>query len=263
MGQVSNCLTHFAEMVGLPAESSACAHPIVGLCIPLLLRFAKVHTCADTRAQQTHLVSRAHSEFASVRSRIKQVLTSVYALFSSTDPGRGFRGGLPALLLRLFWDHLRAFEDGQRSVNGLVLTIAPPKVLLTALKTICTRTPPVGPMLVQALVLCHHPYLTGIDSHSHPPCPTKTSKNNKRAIRRWRWLELQNQAGHEADANPDTLSAQLLSTLKTELLEGANGLFADDRTTRIGARRCLAACLQARTRHVHIEKPIGIHTCMQ
>ena len=244
-------------MLGLPAESGACAHPVVGLCIPLLLRFAHAHTRArHARPTYTHLVSRAHSEFASVRSQMKQVLASVYASFSSTDSDRGFRGGLPALLLRLFWDHLRTFDDGKRSVNGLVLTIAPPKVLLTALKIICTRTPPMGTM-VQALLLCHHPYLTGADSHSHPPCPTKSSKSNKRATRRWRWLDLQHHAAHEApdsDANPHILIAQLLSTLKSELLEGANGLFADNRVTRIGAQRCLAACLQARTPHLHTQK---------
>ena len=184
-----------------------------------------------------------------MRNRTKEVLTSVYALFSSTDPNRSFRGGLPALLLRLFWEHLRMFSDGTRSVNGLVLSIAPPRVLLAALKIICTRTPPMGTILAQAVLLCHHPYLTGIPTHSHPPAPTPNPKNDKRATRRLHWLNLHHHRAHDAhdvDATPPTLDALLLSALKTELFEGLNGLFADNHASQTGARRCLEACLQAR-----------------
>ena len=170
------------------------------------------------------------------------MLESAYASFSSADNARG---GLPSLLLGLFWEHLNLFSHGSRSVNGLVLCIAPPEVVLAALKTICTRTPPAWATLAQALLLSHHPYLTGAPSHSHPPAPTKITKNDNRATKQWRWLNLQHYAAHDA-RDADALGAPLLSALQAELLQGPNGLFAANVLTQLGARRCLQACLQAR-----------------
>ena len=52
--QVFTCLTHFTELVDLPAKKDDCAHDVVKLCIPLLLRCARVCTHLRVCAPNVH-----------------------------------------------------------------------------------------------------------------------------------------------------------------------------------------------------------------